>query len=67
MSWLKESDFLHVDADLQKVKLDKKFYWVGMVKNGWAQYGHGAVKLTVSILNRSNRLIFGFQLQIQEI
>ena len=31
MEWI---DFLHVDTDSQKFKVDQKIYGVGMVKNG---------------------------------
>ena len=44
---MKWRDFLHVDTNSHKLKLDQK-NWVGMVKNGCSPSGHGALKLTVS-------------------
>ena len=35
-----KSDFLHVDTN--------SYFWVGMVRNGRGESGHGSLQLTVS-------------------
>ena len=39
---------MQVDTDSQKLKADQGFFWVGMVKNGSGQSGHGNLKLNAS-------------------
>ena len=40
--------FLHVDTNSQKLKVYRKFFWLGIVKNGRGQYSIGTLKLTAS-------------------
>ena len=49
---------MHVDTNSHMLKVDESFFWVGMVKNGWGQSGHGTLKLTVSQKWTLNELIF---------
>ena len=44
---VKQPHFLHVSANLYKLKVDQKISGC-MVKNGCGQSGHGTLKLTVS-------------------
>ena len=37
-----------MQIQIHKVKSWSKIFWVGMVKNGCGQSGHGTIKLTVS-------------------
>ena len=39
---------MHVDTDSQKLKVDQNFIYIGMVKNGCDQSGHGTLELTIS-------------------
>ena len=38
---------LQDDTNSHKLKVDQKNVWLGMVKNGCGQSGHGTLKLTV--------------------
>ena len=31
---MKESDFLHIETNSLKLKVDSEFFWIGIVKNG---------------------------------
>ena len=46
--FIKQLHFLHVHANSQKLKVDQKFFWLGMIKNECGQCGLWALKLTVS-------------------
>ena len=41
---MKDPHFLHVDTNLQKIKVDQKF-WLHMIKIGSGQSGFGTLKL----------------------
>ena len=43
-----EHDFLYVETNLQKVKVNWKFFRVGMVKNVCGLCGHTSLKFSVS-------------------
>ena len=45
---MKQPHFLHVDTNLQKLKVYQKFLWLGMVKNRCGQSGLWTLKLIVS-------------------
>ena len=45
---MKKSDFLHVDANSLKLKVDWK-NWVDLVINGCAHSGHRTLKLAASL------------------
>ena len=45
---MKQPDFLHVDTNSQKLKVDKKNLGVDMVRGGCGQPGHRTLKFTVS-------------------
>ena len=44
----KETDFMHVDTDLQNFNTDQKFFWLNMVKNGCGHSCLGNLKMAVS-------------------
>ena len=45
---MKKPDFLHVDTDSWKLKVDQKILGVGMVRNGCGHSGLRALKLALS-------------------
>ena len=42
--WMKQPDFLHVDTNSNKLKVDQNFFLVGVVKYGCVQSGYRTLK-----------------------
>ena len=45
---MKQHEFLPGDTNSQKLKVDRKFFWLGMVNNGCDHSSLYTLKLTVS-------------------
>ena len=47
-SSMKKPDFLHVDTNSNKLKVDQNIFWVAIVRNVFGQSGHWTLKLALS-------------------
>ena len=45
---MEQTDFLHFDADSQKLKADQKFFGLASSRMGFCQPGHVTLELTLS-------------------